>query len=677
MKKILLIALLFLTFDLFGASEVDSLKNELKHQSGAQKVETMLQIIQLTDIDDTASIQNYPQEIFEIAGKIQRPDLTARTYWVEAERLFAAAEYEEAIPVYKEAINRYTDLDSTQMVGEIYNTIGLAYYYLGEFDEALASQIEAVKSYESTEDLKNLTRIYINMGMVYNRLEDYKSAIEYYHKASVLASANDDLARLGNSYNGLGTGYYNQGQIDSAKVYYRKALKLFSQINNVSRLAAAINNLGNIYTEEKDSLEVGLAYYQKAYDIYVREGNVRNQVFVLEGLGCVYTELGNYEKAKQIFQEGLKSSVDHGYGYYIIQLYYEDLSRLYERSGDIKQALQAYKSYKTYLDSMRLEERSYQAAAIEKKYEFTKSEALISKLNSEKKLAMIQIEKDKAFRNLGVFAILILLVVITYVSFGNYHRKRINKLLTEKNIQIEAQRNELVQMNASKNKFFSIIAHDLKNPLHTVLGFSFLLQHDYDRFDDKDRKRFAVDIYNSTNNIFRLLQNLLDWSRIQTGVMKYEPTVFELSSQQDKICNLLQAVADQKNIQLNYEVPGDIFVYATPMMIDTVLRNLVSNAIKFTPKGGAVKLRFQFLEKFVACSVEDTGIGMTAEEMDQLFSIDSKIRKKGTNNEDGSGLGLILCQEFVQLNKGEIWAQSEVGKGTTFCFTVPLAEEQS
>lgn len=675
MKKLLLIFLVFWVIDLYGISEVDSLKMLLQNEKGVQKVEMMLRVMQLAAIDDTVTIRDYPKEIFEFAEKNQRPDLTAKTYLVEGDRLFNAEEYNQAIPLYEEAIARFSDIDSVGVVGEIYNSIGLAYYFLGEFDNALANQIEGIKAFEAVGSLKDLTRIYINVGMVYNRLGDFDSAVEYYTKASKYAAVVGDSARLGNSFNGVGTGYYNAGKLDSAKVYYRKALSFFEKTNNVSRMAAAINNLGNIYTDEKDSLGIGLAYYQRAYDIYKQEGNLRNLVFVMEGLGCVYYELGNYDRAKNIFLDGLQQAIKNEYGYYIIQLYYEDLSRVYEETGEIKNALEAYKSYKTYLDSMQLEKRLYQAAAIEKKYELTKNEAIISKLNAEKKLAMIQIEKDKAFRNLGIFAILILLVITTYVSFGNYHRKRINRLLTEKNIQIEAQRNELAQINASKNKFFSIIAHDLKNPLHAVLGFSFLLHHEYERFDDNNRKKFATDIYNSTNNIFRLLQNLLDWSRIQTGMMQYAPIVFEISSLQDKICNLLNPMAEQKGITLDYKVPGDINVYATPMMIDTVLRNLVNNAIKFTPNGGTVSLYFKFYEKVVACCVQDTGIGMTEDELDQLFSIDSKIKKKGTNNEDGSGLGLILCKEFVHLNKGKIWAKSEVGKGTTFCFTVPLAED--
>ncbi|PTN05603.1 tetratricopeptide repeat protein [Mangrovibacterium marinum] len=677
MKKIILIFLVFLSLDMFGLSETDSLNNIIQEQYGIPKAEAMLRMLRLGGVDDTATCKGYIREIMEIAQQNERPDLRAKAYLAEGDRLFDLRDYEQAVLNYEKAIPCFTDIDSIQFVGEIYNSIGLAYYFQGEFEKAIGSQIEAVKIYEQTGNLPDLTLIYINMGMVYNRLEDYESAIQFYRRASEIAAETGDLLRLGNSFNGLGTGHYNAGRLDSAKVYYRRAESMFEQTNNQSRLAAVVNNLGNIYTDEGDSLELGLAYYQRAYRIYEQDGNLRNQVFVMEGLGCAYTELGDYEKAKDIFQDGLKLAIDNEYGYYIIQLYYEDLARVYEEIGNIEQAYATFKNYKIYSDSMRLEERLYQAAAFEKKYEFRKNEVLISKLSAEKKLAMVQIEKDKAFRNLGGFAILILLGIITYVSFANFHRKRMNRLLTEKKIQIEAQRNELAQMNASKTKFFSIIAHDLKNPIHTVLGYSFLLQHDYDRFEDWERKRYAGDIYKSTNNIFRLLQNLLDWSRVQTGMMKYAPTVFELSSLQDKVGSLLKPIADQKNIRLNYHVPGNIHVYATPMMVETVLRNLLGNAIKFTPNGGSVSVSFTRAEQYVTCCVEDTGVGMAKEELNQLFCIDSKIKKKGTNNEDGSGLGLILCSEFIQLNKGKIWAQSELGKGTRFCFTIPAASDDA
>ena len=677
MTKLPLLLLVFISFNLFASSEIDSLKNLLPSQTGEDRASTLQQLSRLTADSDTAQSFSFFRESISYYTEMGNPVLLAKACADYGDLLFESGEYSRAILQYREAISQYTESDSIDSVGEIYNSIGLSYYYLGEFEKAIASQIEAVKNFERTSSIKDLSRIYINMGMVYNRLRDYNSSIEYYGKAFRTSKTTGDINRVGSSCNGLGTAYYNAGQLDSAKVYYRKALNCFKEIGNEERSAAVINNLGNIYVDEGDSIQLGFSYYQAAYEIYEKQGNLRNKVFVMEGLGCAYSELGDYKKALNMLKDGLKIAIENKYGFYIIQLYYEDIATVYERMGEIENAYNAYKNYKVYLDSMHQEERLFQAAAIEKKYEFTKNEAIISKLNAEKEITMIQLEKDKAFRNLGVFAILILLVIVTYVSFGNYNRKRVNKVLTEKNIQIESQKNELEHMNASKNKFFSIIAHDLKNPLHSVLGYSFLLSHEYERFDDKDRRKYAQDIYNSTNNIFRLLQNLLDWSKSQTGRLQYEPIIFELSSLQDRICNLLKPVAEQKNITLKYDVPGNIYVHATPMMVETVLRNMVSNAIKFTPNGGEVIIGFRRYERDICVSVTDTGVGMTEEELGQLFSIDSKMNKKGTDSEDGSGLGLILCKEFVKLNRGKIWAESSPGKGSTFYFTVPIATAEN
>lgn len=641
---------------------------------GEDRVNELLERASQAPKEDSSVPMGYIREARAISESLQRTDLSAKTWAEQGDMLFNAGEYHPAIRSYQKAIGLYTQIGSLQLLGELYNGIGLSYYYLGEYEKAIETQIEAVKNFEKSGSTVDLARIYINMGMVYNRLADYESARNYYRKAARISFKLNDPNRIGNSYNGLGTAFYSENKLDSAKFFYRKALYYFRSAGNDERSAAAINNLANIYVSQKDSVAKALAYYLQAWKLYDKTGNLRNKVFVMEGLGGAYAVLGQHQKALETLWEGLKLARDNQFGYYIIHLYYRDLSAVYEQTGRIEEALSAYKNYKVYLDSLRQEERLFQAAAIEKKYEFSRNEAIIDRLNSEKEIALVQIEKDKAFRNLGIFAILILMVIVTYVSFANFQRKRVNRELTQKNLQIEAQRKELEQMNASKNKFFSIIAHDLKNPLHTVLGYSFLLHHDYERFGDKDRKRYARDIYNSTNNIFRLLQNLLDWSRSQTGRINYEPVPFDLVPLIGKICALFVPVADDKQIEITCNGPeGGILVNAMPMMVETVLRNLVGNALKFTPDGGKISVSFRVQDRHIAVLVADTGIGLNETELNQLFAIDSKIRRKGTRNEEGSGLGLILCKEFVLLNKGTIWAESTPGQGSTFGFTIPLA----
>jgi signal transduction histidine kinase len=247
----------------------------------------------------------------------------------------------------------------------------------------------------------------------------------------------------------------------------------------------------------------------------------------------------------------------------------------------------------------------------------------------------------------------------------------VNKELEVKNKQIEESESELRTLNAAKNKFFSIIAHDLKNPLHTIIGYSDLLSKDFGLFTEEERQKFAGDINFSTNSLFRLLQNLLDWSKAQTGNLKVNPLSFELKRIIDNSTGLLRSMAENKQINIRTNFDAEIRLYADPLMIETVIRNLLNNAIKFTPEKGNIEISaFQF-ENLIKISIKDSGIGLSNEDVLNLFKIDSKVKRKGTNQEDGSGLGLILCKEFVEMNDGLISVISHPGEGSTFILTLP------
>jgi signal transduction histidine kinase len=230
-------------------------------------------------------------------------------------------------------------------------------------------------------------------------------------------------------------------------------------------------------------------------------------------------------------------------------------------------------------------------------------------------------------------------------------------------------------MNAAKNKFFSIIAHDLKNPFHTVMGYSELLQRDYDHFSEEERRKFAGDIHQSSGKIFQLLQNLLEWARSQTGRLTFSPTPIELQRVVSAALGVLRPLANQKNIAINLDFDEKLMVFADPLMLETVIRNLLNNAIKFTPENGLIEISAIERGKQIEICVKDTGTGISEVDVTKLFKIDSTVKRKGTNNEDGSGLGLILCREFVQKHEGNIWVKSEPGKGSSFFFTIPARPE--
>ncbi len=254
--------------------------------------------------------------------------------------------------------------------------------------------------------------------------------------------------------------------------------------------------------------------------------------------------------------------------------------------------------------------------------------------------------------------------------------KEKNIELAELNIglekKVEERTTQLRELNATKDKFFSIIAHDLKNPFNALMGFSTLLLDDYDAFDDDERKDLIQTMSDASENAYKLLENLLEWSRSQTGSIKWHPDIIRLDEIADLTINLLKNQAMNKDINIQGVVPANTTAYADGNMITTVIRNLMSNALKYTPKGGEVKLYANQQKEYVEITIEDNGVGIRKEDLDKLFRIDVNFSTNGTNNEMGTGLGLILCREFVDKNNGKIWVESEEGKGSKFKFTLPL-----
>jgi len=231
---------------------------------------------------------------------------------------------------------------------------------------------------------------------------------------------------------------------------------------------------------------------------------------------------------------------------------------------------------------------------------------------------------------------------------------------------------ELSKAIAQKDKFFSIIAHDLRSPFNTFLGFTEMMVEDLPTMTLSQLQEIAFSMRGSATNLYQLLENLLEWSIMEQGINKVDPKSFQLSP---KITQSLQTVLEsvkKKDIHLSYMIPEEIKVLADENMFQSIIRNLTGNAVKFTPKGGKIFLSARSTdEEFIEISVNDSGIGMSKEMISKLFSPDERTSRKGTDGEPSTGLGLILCKDFIEKNGGSIWAESEVGKGSTFYFTLP------
>lgn len=267
----------------------------------------------------------------------------------------------------------------------------------------------------------------------------------------------------------------------------------------------------------------------------------------------------------------------------------------------------------------------------------------------------------------------------SYFQKREIHQK--NAELQELNASLETKvqqrTKELSELNATKDKFFSIIAHDLKNPFNALLGFSTLLLEDFDSFSDEEKIDLIKTMSTASNNAYKLLQNLLEWSRSQTGSIKWDPGAISMHEIVNNTVDLLNNAAIAKEITIQAIISPNSTAWADGNMITTVIRNLLSNALKYTTKGGEIKIYSRAIKDETEITIEDNGVGIKDGDKEKLFRIDVNFSTSGTNNEQGTGLGLILCKEFVEKNKGKIWVESSEGKGSKFKFTLPVKEQKS
>lgn len=661
------ITLLF-ALNSFSQAKIDSLLQLCEKASDSKKAALYLEL-SLNLRTDSAKSNSYVRQALKLAEKQKQLPEQAKAIYYLGENNYYSREYSKAIPQYEKAVALFESLKDSFNVTNCYNSIGLCYHLMYQGDKAISQFIKALRTCEN--DKEYTADILSNIAMAHAKMNNHRDAITYYKRALNLNTLIKDSASMAVNYNGLGNTYTNMDRPDSAIVNFRMAYNLFGKLGKTGYQNIALTNIATLYPNYPDSLDKAIISFNQASIKFKELGWNQFDPDIKHGIGLVYAKKGRYKEALDAFRESLTLTDKFKKGFELKRTNYLEISKTYKLMGDYKSALKYHELFVQYNDSMVQKEKYEQIVNLEKQYETEKKQNEINQLQARHILTDIQLRKNKQLKTLGFVTICLLLIFVLYVLTKYYDKIKVNHLLETKNKTIEQSENELRRLNAAKNKFFSIIAHDLKNPFHTVMGYSYLLSQEYNSFTEEERRKFADDIHHSTNNIFRLLQNLLEWSRSQTGRLTFTPREIELKLVVDNSVNVLRSLANQKNIRIEINLDQNLKLFADPQMIETVLRNLVNNAIKFTPENGQIKIEACQTDWQITVSVKDSGIGISAEDAQNLFKIDSTVKRKGTNNEDGSGLGLILCREFVAKNNGNIWVCSTAGEGSSFFFTVP------
>ncbi|MFZ5999495.1 MAG: sensor histidine kinase, partial [Bacteroidota bacterium] len=349
---------------------------------------------------------------------------------------------------------------------------------------------------------------------------------------------------------------------------------------------------------------------------------------------------------------------------------YDLLSRLYEKENDLKNALSYFKKFKVLSDSLNSQKTMEKLFQNQLRFETENKDSEIALLSQARAKQDTELKRQEFIRNIFVVVFALSIILLFSVYRSGQRRIRINKLLLEHQEDIKRRSLELEQLNQVKDKFFSIISHDLRSPMNALAGI----------LDLVDRKQVTPDEFTKITKELRiqfnhtktLINNLLDWTLLQMDKLKIQEDKINLRSLVDENFKLLSAM-HLKETQMINEVPESTLAKADTNMVNLVLRNLVLNGIKFTESGGIIKVGASEKDGSYVISVADNGVGIAPEVQKILFEKTSGYSTRGTANEKGTGLGLILCKEFVEKNGGKIWLESELGKGSTFFFTLKKA----
>ena len=502
--------------------------------------------------------------------------------------------------------------------------------------------------------LNELGKVKASSGLIEEAFDDYQYVLEL---TDVLQEPDAEAEALFN----LGHLFSLQGKYNEALDHHKQALAIRRSTGNKMNEALSLNDIGELY-KLMGNYEKALANHVVALEI---RRTLQDQHLIAESynnIGVLYFQQKNYQRAAANLQLGLAAAQDSN-DQHQLRKSYEYLSRCYEVAGEYKTALKYKSEFIAINELIQGDENEHQLLETQNRYN-------IEQLDNERKGKEAELVVQKRLRNY-LFVLVALCVIIAILVFYLYIlQQRSNKKLKVAHDQLNLQNVELQELNATKDKFFSIISHDLKGPLNSLTSFSSLLINHTDSLSKEEIKMFAADFDKSLKNLFSLLENLLEWSRSQTGNIEFIPESFDIAAMLEENKELLKAQAQNKRIMLVNESQEKLLINAHKNSINTVVRNLISNAIKFTPEGGTITLRSSRQNGSVVTSIADTGVGMSQNVIDKLFRLDSKHSTKGTANEKGTGLGLILCKEFVEKNGGRLWVNSKEGEGSVFYFSL-------
>jgi signal transduction histidine kinase len=630
------------------------------------------------DLGSTFKIHNQLDSSFyhlntalNIARTNNLPYLIVRSQILIGMNYETISEHEKTIEYYNEAINLSQQYQFAYYQAITNNLLGNIYWEQDNFQKALQAFLNANTIVEKN-DLKDLRLSTLaNIANIYCSDEQWKTGLIKLNEVLTLAKENNDIYQQAVANNNIGTVYEALNNYNKALIYYLRSLDLRKSENITTGLASNYHNLGSINYRLGD-YEQAIYFLNTSLAIAQENNSKVDYIYNYEYLSKVYIKTKEFGKAADFLSKAKTLAKELN----LIKKQL-DLAKLqteyYFETGKLNLAQKAFSKYDSLRDDFSENEKSEKIIQMQTLYETNKKEKENDLLKAKNQLSQLNLDKEIQRKNQFIIGFGISIVILIIIIFLLRRMSGAHKTIKDFNIKLEESNEKLRLINSTKNKFFSIIAHDLRSPLGAILSFSNLIDDEC----SSSKEIETVAEYNSylnqsARNLNSLLDNLLQWAKSQLGNIKHQAINFNLSEVIKENIEIQKLKAKEKSIEINSHIDNNIHVYADINMINTVIRNLLSNAIKFSYPKSEINLFAKIDGEMLQLSVQDHGIGIDQSKQNKLFKIESNTSTLGTNNETGTGLGLILCKEFVETNGGSVWIKSEESKGASFTFTIPL-----
>jgi signal transduction histidine kinase len=560
---------------------------------------------------------------------------------------------------------------------EALGNLGWVCYRKTDFVNTLHYSIEAMKIAEQIGYITEMARSMNNIAAVSFEQKQYNKAIGEFRKALSLAHASKEGKIIGRSLNNMAYAYFTSGiDLDSADHYSSEAVKYSEVIKDNYLVAFALRTRGDVMVQ-KDRLTEALKMYDRGIALSEASRNNSMKAATYHRIAKLYVRLGRNEEAITVLLRNAENARKMGY--------YEELERTYKVLSDIFHDLdkkdEAYDylaKYTSLHDSIYTLQKSKQIALLQNEFDLSLKQAQIELLTKDTDLKQKEIVSQRVQLYATIIGASCVLLLVTVMLYSIQKVKRTNRELQQqkqelarKNLEIEEKSNELELLNNTKDKLFSIIGHDFRSPLHSLRGLLELIGTS--SMTQKEFEHYSKDLRNKIDVVYNNLDNILHWSVSQLNGINTLPVKVDMQGLADEVLELYAEISRVKGVRLVNEVPAEGKVWADKDQVRLVIRNLVSNALKFTFAGGQVTIGASILEDSVRIFVKDTGVGIANNDLSKLFVKQTLWSANGTNNEKGLGLGLLLCKEFIEKNNGALDVKSEPGSGTIIAFTLPSA----